>query len=209
MSYTVFPQVFFIAFFSLGYAFLLTRSSLNGKEKQFSNTCGIYFVIYISILLYLAAVNRGSQSVRSLELMPFSSYAFVLTTYNSFDVLSQIFQNILVFIPSGILIPRALFLANKKCCGIFTVLIGFFISFFIELCQYTYAIGYSEFDDLFNNTLGCIIGYGIFCFCNRITVNEDGFFIKRQAFAGLLPLIITVSLMLMIIIYREIILFNK
>ncbi len=209
MSYTVFPEVFFIAFSALGFAFLYCRAELNSAEKKFSNTCGILMVVYASLLLYLTTVNGRDKFIESLTLTPFASYIFVLTEYNSFEVLAQIFQNILVFIPAGILIPQAFYLKNKKHSGVITVLLGLFLSFFIELCQYVYSIGYAEVDDLINNSLGCLIGYGIFRFCSKIELNGNGIQIKREAFQYLLPLALSVCVMFCIVIYREFVLYYR
>lgn len=208
MSYSVFPQVFFIVAMCIGYVALNVRSRFNNESKKFANTCTILLVIYISILLYLAAGGRGNFNVRNLTLTPFSSYSFVLTTYNSFDVLEQIFQNILVFIPAGILIPETFGFRGKRYAVLLTVLSGAFLSFVIELAQFTYAIGYSETDDLINNTLGCVIGCGIFCFADKVSADSDGIRISKGWFSGLIPVSIVVTVMLGIVLYREYILYN-
>ncbi len=36
------------------------------------------------------------------------------------------------------------------------------LSFAIESTQYVTKTGFAEFDDVFHNTLGCVIGYGIY-----------------------------------------------
>ena len=56
MSYSVFPQVFFIVAASLAYFYLSARSRFEGKEKRFANTCSIFLVVFITVLLYLAFV---------------------------------------------------------------------------------------------------------------------------------------------------------
>lgn len=62
--------------------------------------------------------------------------------------------NICLFIPIGFCIPL---LWNKSSFRR-TVLIGFLISLFIEVCQFPQARG-TDVDDLWINTLGVIIGY--------------------------------------------------
>ncbi len=208
MSYSVFPQVFFIVVASIAYILLKCKAQLNNETRKFANTCSILLVIFVSVLLYLAAAGRGIPETRSLTLTPFASYSFVLTVYNSFDVLKLIFENILVFIPLGILLPEALSLSGKKWAIPFTVAMGAFLSFVIELSQYTYAIGFSEADDLINNTVGTAIGCGIFAFAQKVKIDGDGIRISHGWVRGLLPAAIITTAMLGIVLYREIILYN-
>lgn len=207
MSYCVFPQLFFIVMASFTYIWLNNRACNKNQAVKFANTCGILFVIYTSVLLYLALMGRD-MTVRSLNLMPFRSYGIVLTMYNTFDMLQQIFENILVFIPLGILFPEALSLRGKRCAIPLTVGAGMFFSFVIELSQFTYAIGYTEIDDIINNTLGCAIGCGIFCFAGKVSSHNGEISIKKGALKGLLPAALTGLVSLLIILYRETILFE-
>lgn len=208
MSYCVFPQVFFIVAACLTYLYLRNKSKLDNQPQKFANTCSILLIIYASVLLYLALAGRGDLNVRSLNFTPFRSYYSVLTIYNTFDMLEQIFENILVFIPLGILFPEALGLRGKCFAAPLTVAAGAFLSFVIELGQYTYAIGYTEFDDLFNNTLGCAVGCGIYCFADKLSADKNGIYIKKGWLKGMLPAIITAVAALLIILYREFILYR-
>ncbi len=208
MSYSVFPQVFFIVAASLAYVYLSARSRFEGKEKRFANTCSIFLVVFITVLLYLAFVGRDGTYVRSLTLTPFNSYKLVLTNYNTFDILKLIFENILVFIPLGILAPEALNIRKKRWVVPFTIASGAFVSFVIELSQFTFAAGYTEFDDIINNTLGTVIGCGIFCFAGYVEIDGDGLHIKKGWLNGTIPVAVIVTAMLMIVLYREIILYK-
>ena len=206
MSYCVYPQLFFIVAASIVYICLCLRSRAKNEPRKFANTCGLLLVVYTTVLLYLALMGRTTE-IRSLLNVPFWSYNAVLTEYNTFDILSLIFENILVFIPLGILFPEALNLRGKRSAIPLAVGAGAFLSFVIELGQYTYAIGCTEFDDLFNNTLGCAVGCGIFCFAGKISSDENGLRIKKGALRCLLPAVLTACGALMIILYREIILY--
>lgn len=62
--------------------------------------------------------------------------------------------NICLFIPIGFCVPL---LWNKSSFRK-TVLIGFLVSLFIEVCQFPQARG-TDVDDLWINTLGAVIGY--------------------------------------------------
>ena len=66
-----------------------------------------------------------------------------------------------MFVPLGFMIP----LLFKKCKRWYiTYLIGFGATLFIEILQLISKRGIFELDDIINNTLGCIIGYGIVIF---------------------------------------------
>ena len=206
MSYCVYPQLFFIVAASIIYIFLSLRSRAKNEPRKFANTCGMLLVVYASVLLYLALMGRTTE-IRSVLNVPFWSYTSVLTEYNTFDILSLIFENILVFIPLGILFPEALGLRGKGYAVPLTVGAGALLSLVIELGQYTYAIGCTEFDDFFNNTLGCAVGCGIYCFADKISSDEKGLRIEKGAFKSLLPAVLTACGALAIILYREIILY--
>lgn len=206
MSYCVYPQLFFIVSASIVYLWLNNRSKVKNQPSKFANTCGLLLTVYAAVLLYLALMGRTTE-IRSVHTTPFWSYISVLTVYNTFDILEQIFENILVFIPLGILFPEALHLRGKRCTVPLTIGAGALLSFVIELGQFTYAIGCTEFDDLFNNTLGCAIGCGIYCFAGGISADSNGLHIKKGAFKGLLPAAITASAVVLILLYREFILY--
>lgn len=63
-------------------------------------------------------------------------------------------MNICLFVPLGFLIPYC-----TRRGLIFTVFTGLLLSATIEAIQYYYCLGYCEFDDVFNNTVGSIIGF--------------------------------------------------
>jgi glycopeptide antibiotics resistance protein len=64
-------------------------------------------------------------------------------------------------VPFGILIP----LLNPKIRSFMKILLsGLLFSLIIELVQYFTGRGLFEFDDLFNNTVGAIIGYLLFLY---------------------------------------------
>ncbi len=66
--------------------------------------------------------------------------------------------NIYVFFPLGILLPIA-FPKMRKLFNVFVA--GLVCSFAIEITQFFFKLGYFEFDDLINNTLGTVMGYAL------------------------------------------------
>ncbi len=71
--------------------------------------------------------------------------------------------NIILFMPLGFLLP----LACKKLNFRKTLLISLFFSLTIEITQYLAHLGCCDIDDIFNNTLGAVLGYGFYRLVNR------------------------------------------
>ena len=75
-------------------------------------------------------------------------------------------MNVVVFVPIGILVGIVTLQKKKEKGGwkiglALTLGVGFCISVSIEALQYFFKRGFSEFDDVFHNTLGCLIGFMI------------------------------------------------
>ena len=143
--------------FLIGY-FVIYRRLLKGCRKldlkQIILTT--ILIIYVGIVLG-ATLGIRSSGFEGINFHLFSSY---IEAWNSFSLREWrlLILNILMFVPLGFILP--LFL--KKCEKWYiTYLIGFASTLFIEVTQLISKRGIFEFDDILNNTLGCMIGYGI------------------------------------------------
>ena len=97
-----------------------------------------------------------------INLVPFVN----LLDYESVtDLLLNLIGNTAMFIPTGILTPILYkhLRSFKK-----TVLTGFAISLAIEIIQLPFAVRASDVDDLILNTLGVVIGYGIYALVRKL-----------------------------------------
>lgn len=63
-------------------------------------------------------------------------------------------MNILLFVPLG-------FLLGIPTNSWESVIYGFQVSVFIEITQYVFLLGYCQADDVLNNTIGTVVGFGI------------------------------------------------
>lgn len=117
-------------------------------------------VIYLIVLTWIIVFKlqfsyKYLGHFRSINLIPFRGSAIV----NGIVSFGEIFNNILAFIPFGVLLgallPEKSFL--KKIAPIFLT------SLFYETIQFVFAIGASDITDLITNTFGGMIGIGI-CF---------------------------------------------
>ncbi len=75
------------------------------------------------------------------------------------DIIWNVAGNAAMFIPSGIVLPIAYRQLNSFAK---VVAAGAFISFCIEVIQLPFPQRASDIDDLIMNTLGVIVGYGIY-----------------------------------------------
>jgi glycopeptide antibiotics resistance protein len=108
------------------------------------------FAVYCFLVLFLTILSRepGSRiGVRLGVLDTFSRYP----AYNVYPL-----ENILLFVPFGILFPLLRKEFNRKlyCFGA-----GFLSSLLIELIQYVSKRGYAETDDILMNFIGTVIGF--------------------------------------------------
>ena len=97
---------------------------------------------------------------------PFWSYVdgFNGKTY----LLVQILLNIIMFMPIGMFVAGCV-----KTKGVLkALLIGMGLSVTIEILQWSFSKGLAEFDDVFHNTLGCLLGYYVVRGC--LLVNKNG-----------------------------------
>ncbi len=129
------------------------------KQLSWIALAGIIFVIlFATILLNVIAGGLSfNPPYHHLNLVPFS-WLFETWEMGFRAMMTQVISNMIMFVPFGFLLPVVFkfFGSLLKTTGF-----AFCFSFLIEVFQY--FIGRScDIDDLILNTLGAIIGYGIF-----------------------------------------------
>lgn len=114
---------------------------------------------YLTLVFASTVLLRTTGHGTGLSLVPFSSYneAFI---HGNRRLMFEILENIALFMPAGLalgyLCRRSGFWASALAIvGTAMFSVG------IECLQYIYEVGVFEFDDLFNNILGLIIGFAI------------------------------------------------
>ena len=147
-----------VSIFLFGYL-VVYKLLLKGRKKIKLKRTLLWSVFFIYIIVVFGATlgmrHTGSGGYANFHL--FSSY---IEAWNSFSSLQwrNIILNILMLVPLGIFLP----LLFKKCKKFWvTYLLGFLFTLILELTQLFAQRGIFELDDILNNTLGCIIGYGI------------------------------------------------
>lgn len=136
------------------------------KSKKYQQTpLDIKKLIYRGLLIgyilvvIIATLGRPSYSFdmkASTEL--FSSYRLAI---NHFDMREwrNIILNICMFIPLGFLLPLV---SSKMKHWWMTYIAGILLTLCIELTQLLTNRGIFEIDDILNNALGCMIGFGLY-----------------------------------------------
>lgn len=179
--------------------YLIKRSKFKGackmKDKRQSTLTAGLFILYLIILTWIIVFKltlniSQLDHLRNINLIPFSSSAIV----NGKIAINEILYNILVFIPVGIYINML------KLDWSFAKKIApcFFISLTFEVLQFIFAIGASDITDLIGNTLGGIVGIGIFYVAQKIFNNKAVKIINTVALVGTVA-VVTLLVLLVVI----------
>ena len=110
----------------------------------------VMFTIYVLVVVRLAFFSREPGSRDGINLMLFSTWGDNVYTHAFFV------ENILMFVPFGILAPLcfARLRSAWRC-----ILCGWGCSIVLELCQLFTKRGFCELDDVLTNTFGVLCGY--------------------------------------------------
>lgn len=114
---------------------------------------------YLFAILCVTVLFRSGKDFPKWNLTPFWSYQKILQGH--VFIIMECFFNILLFIPIGFLlcINQKLLIKSKFNKWSIILLFGASFSIFIETLQLLLHRGLCEFDDVFHNTLGNLIGY--------------------------------------------------
>lgn len=116
---------------------------------------------YSAFVLTITLIDRIPTKRPRYELVLFWSYKAIQNGRS--DLISEVFWNVVLFIPLGILF--SLLLSKRKWISI---VLGMLLSAGIELTQLILHRGLFEFDDIFHNTLGTVIGLIVFLFVRKL-----------------------------------------
>lgn len=129
------------------------------------NTHTLLLISTIILILFFTFIVRETFEVRhvgsrGLMLIPFRELYSLFTSPNHSFFFWQIVLNILLFIPFGFILSCNLHIYRRpKHLFLSILLSGIFVSISVELLQYITSRGYTEIDDVINNTVGAMIGW--------------------------------------------------
>lgn len=135
-----------------------------GKNRK-RIIAGSLLVFYIGFIIYTTLLCREPKDYREYNFQLFWSYQ------RFFDDVQpqgqQILLNILFFIPFGVLVPFCV-VGSRKQQLVFTVILGCLLSGTVEFLQLLCKLGFAEFDDVFDNTMGAVIGAVVVLMLGRV-----------------------------------------
>lgn len=112
----------------------------------------LFLLAYFALVLGKTVIYRKTGAVEDANTYPFWSYVEGFTKRRY--VLVQNLLNIILFLPIGFFLGGIF--KTKRLLKV--SLLGAGLSVIIELLQLIFEKGLFEFDDIFHNTVGCILG---------------------------------------------------
>ena len=163
----------------------------NNRQRNLTRILfAVYFLILVWILLFKMSFSLDElYKDRSINLIPFMGSVVV----NGRIYINEIIDNILVFIPLGIYIC----MLKEDWSILRKISVGFFISLGIEVLQFILAIGATDITDLIGNTLGGIIGIGVFYLFSKLFKNKTNKIINTLALIATILLVSMISILLL------------
>ena len=145
---------------------LLRRMTRCGTQTTLWHEGGLCMFVLFLVGLYSQAFASGGNAQGSINMIPFTVLTDTWHEVQSGDTayfLINFVGNIVMFLPVGFFVP----LLWRGITFGKTVWVGFLCSLCIELCQLLLPRG-TDVDDLWLNTLGAVIGYGLYAVCRRL-----------------------------------------
>lgn len=147
---------------------ILCLERKNRKKNRLSvhvRNSVVWFIlsVYIAVMFVTVFLSREPGSRQGIDMTLFGTWGETPQAH------AFVIENILLFVPFGILYPLAVSTTDRKPdlrkkigWEKFTVLLGFLISVGIETVQLITERGYCQLDDVVMNTLGALVGYVVF-----------------------------------------------
>lgn len=165
------------------------------KNKKQYNLTMILFTIYFFLLIWILLFKMSFSldelyGRRSINIIPFLGTAMVNGKLHT----SEIINNILIFVPVGIYtcMLKQDWSITKK------ISVAFFISLAVEVLQFVLAIGATDITDLIGNTIGGVIGIGVFYLFTRLFKNKTINILNILASISTVGLVSLISILLLV-----------
>lgn len=134
----------------------MVSKDINTAVRFFKKHKKLIFSGYIFAVLWVTLIYREFGEHRA-NLTPFWEFANVVRNVERWFYIKQIIGNLIMLMPLGLMLPMMKKVTWKQ---IFAVSCLFSVC--IEITQFITGRGLMEFDDVFNNTAGAMIGYKIY-----------------------------------------------
>ena len=130
-----------------------------GDKRLWRPVIALLFLAWLAVIAVATLTDRTPGIIPAEpELIPFHSYRAVIAGENK-EILRSNFMNVVLFYPAGLLACELLPKSWSQAKRIILVAVLFaLVSAGIEFCQYHFALGQAEVDDVIHNALGALIG---------------------------------------------------
>lgn len=126
------------------------------KSNWLRKSAKVLLVEYIFILVCSTIVYRPFRGAYEYNFTPLWTYVDIFEGRTV--LIPEVLLNIILFVPLGLLVKAAYPQKSIILCLFFACL----LSSLIELIQLLFQKGFCETDDVIHNTLGCLVGMGVF-----------------------------------------------
>jgi len=140
----------------------------------------LLFILYVLLLVYFLFFSEeygrvtAEERVYRYNLVPFVEirrFWIYREQLGTFAVFSNIFGNVIGFLPFGFILPV---IFRRMNSGFLICVSGFILSLTVEVIQLVTKVGCFDVDDMILNTLGATIGYMLFAVCNYLRRKRYG-----------------------------------
>ena len=114
----------------------------------------ILLAVNLLFIMRYTLSRTGGKRKRAAKLIPFYSFTYPTTS----DRYNTVVANMLLFLPLGLSMPFLLDSMKRKHPIRTTIVAALIFSILIEACQYIFALGLCETDDVIFNALGAAMG---------------------------------------------------
>ena len=128
-----------------------------GFKKGWRKVSGLLLIEYFFLTLCSTVLVRSYSEKLGFNFTPLWSYMEIAKD-GRIDLIADNVMNVLVFVLFGLFVGMTF--AQIKWWQV--LLFGCGISVLIETLQFALKRGFAETDDVMHNTLGCLIGYGLY-----------------------------------------------
>ena len=135
------------------------------RKNRERTVAWVLLVLYIGFIIYTTLLCREPGDYRQYNFQLFWSYQRFFDDVRPQG--QQILLNILFFVPFGVLAPFCVD-GNWKRKLVFAVASACLLSGTVEFLQLLCKLGFAEFDDVFDNTLGAAIGAVLVLMLGRV-----------------------------------------
>ena len=141
---------------------------LKGMRKGLRWSMGLLLIEYVFLLFCSTVIFRKGSKIVGHDFCPFWSYKAILEGRDG--LIGENIMNATVFVPVGLLIGTLISQKTQKG-WLAAMVAGLLISVSIEALQFFLHRGFAEVDDVMHNTMGCLIGYGLFKLIRSFLLN--------------------------------------